>query len=336
MEYVTTLALLVVVAMTTQLRNFYFIRSTRPTNLPRVRLPQIDFVKGIAIFSVIVIHAIYLFIEFNKPQDLLLLNTARNLLRYSVGIFIISSGALGSSGLDMQKIKRIFIPYVLVCILIGLAKQLDAQVVVLGIVRGDMLLPFYFIPVLFQLYVIFPIAKKLSNKRYFLLGSFLFSLIFYLNPRATELFGIPTFGPYFYLFALGIAKNGFFIGKDKLGTMPLSVVVCVFAVSAFMLTGYYSNYTYFYSPAVFVLLVSAWKHSFVGRNFFVQLGKVSLWVYLIHFLIEEWLYFSFKFNALTPAAFNILTTSGATLVLSFVAAMVSSKMWNRLLTPTSN
>lgn len=291
-EFLNSLFIFGFVILVPALRKaFLFPDKAKPQKIKQKRFEFFDFAKGIAITAVILIHAIYLFIEKYPNYDPHWLNIINNLLRFAVGFFFISSGALLTSGITKKKFIRVFAPYILVCVIIGVFQRKSIDLIVGGVLRGDLLLPYYFIPVLLQFYLLFPILNRLKRNKYFLVVTILISYLFYLT-QTTTIFGVEFFGQYLYLFAFGMVysdnlKQGKAIGKLDWWL----ILVLVYVVLLFIFPSYYYNVRYFFAPAVLVSFYYFWK----GRGqrlvpkFILKFGKFSLWIYLIHFIVEDFM-----------------------------------------------
>ncbi len=316
MEFIQSLILLAIVLVVPKLRKVYFSSEAPPTRnrarslpvgegglnrLKTSRLTFFDFTKGLAITAVVLIHSIYLFKEKFPDFDPFWLDSINNLSRFAVGFFFISSGALLTSGLTKKKILRIFMPYVLACIAIGVFQQKSLDLIIGGVFRGDLLPPYYFIPVLFQFYLLFPLLTRLRAKKYFLPVSLTISYICYATPGLTYIAGVHTFGPLLFLFTFGMAYSGKLKSQKPFGNISTwALIIPIYIGLQFMLPAHYYNSRFFYAPALFVVLHYLWyKFRALEKVKVLQtLGKLSLWIYLVHFSIESF------FVNLIPYGFN--------------------------------
>jgi len=294
MELIQSIMLLVLVLIVPKLRKAYFFPSCNFSHDSKVegRIVFFDFARGIAITAVVLIHSIYLFFEKYPYFNTFWLNNINNLSRFAVGFFFISSGALLTSGITKEKIVRVFVPYVIVCVITGILQQKSLNLIIGGIFRGDLLPPYYFIPVLFQFYLIFPLLKKFRHKKYFLFVSILISYLFYMTPRLAYIAGVPTFGPFLFLFAFGIVYSEKLKSKTPFENINFWLLITpIYIGLQFILTGHYFNSRYFYAPAFLISIHYTWyKFDFLKKlNFFVMFGKLSLWIYLVHFSVQSFL-----------------------------------------------
>ncbi len=294
MELIQSIILLAIVLIVPKLRKAYFFPSYNFSHDTKAkkRIVFFDFARGIAIVAVVLIHSIYLFFEKYPYINPFWLNNINNLSRFAVGFFFISSGALLTSGITKEKIVRVFVPYAIVCTITGIIQQKSLDLIVGGIFRGDLLPPYYFISVLFQFYLLFPFLKKFRHKRYFLLASIIVSYLFYVTPGLAKMAGVYTFGPFLYLFAFGMVYSEKLKSKAPFENINFwLLIIPIYIGLQFILPGHYFNSRFFYAPALLVSIHYAWyKFDFLRKlSFFVMFGKLSLWVYLIHFSIQSFL-----------------------------------------------
>lgn len=300
MEIFSSFALLLFVVLYPPLRKTYFSR--QPLQKDRAvteRLPFVDFARGVAIVAVIFIHSIFLFKEASPGHPPFYLDLLNNLSRFAVGIFFITSGALLKSGISLGKIKKTFLPYVLICLVVGLLQGKTWDLIVGGVIRGDLLPPYYFIPVLFQFYLLFPLLLRLSASKYFLPLSLVISYIFYITPNLAYINGVPTFGPFLFLVAFGLYHRKALVAKGNLPKIDhILVLVMVYVALCFVFPGHYYNSRFFYAPAVFLLMKHAWENFVPTRKLKLiqSYGQSSLWIYLLHFPIQMLLFWLLPYS----------------------------------------
>lgn len=296
-----------------------------------------DAAKALAICAVMGIHAFYIaaWVPGLALPEWSVATFANNALRFAVPAFLFFSGfCLGTEGdgrggwrgFYLRKIRRVFIPYAVVSTVLvvggidgfGPAEQLSPQkagagALVEAILTGGACVPFYFVVVLGQLYAIYPLLLKLAARSPFLLagGCLLASAAGTTLLTEGELWGIPVFFPYLFPFALGMLSSGRSLRAGRAGGWWAIVaaygcanfVVLKIALggqAGFDLTNWYTyNSQYFYSTAVAVLSVrvlSVWP-SVV--TLLAPMGRISLWIFLLHYPIQVW-------------AWGLLTPSGST------------------------
>lgn len=340
MEFWQSIILLAVVLLVPKLRKAYF--QPAPNEVPAKpersgvdgdRIKFFDFIKGLAITAVIVIHSIYLFKEKFPEYPPYWIDSLNNLMRFAIGFFFISSGALLTSGLTKKKIIKIFIPYVLFTIAVGVFQSKSLDLIIGGVFRGDLLPQLYFIPVLLQFYLLFPLLNKIKHKKYFLALSILASYIAYVTPGLTYIAGVHTFGPFLYLFAFGLAySEQLKKSKPFENINSWALIIPIYIGLQFMLPAHYYNSRFFFAPALFVVLHYAW-HKFKAiekLRVFETLGQLSLWIYLVHFSIESFFVNLIPYNFNYSVYLYIFLITVLTVVGSGVVALIVSKIYLKI------
>lgn len=338
MEIINSIFILFFVLAIPATRKAFFARVDTGKNNKagrRGRIAFFDFAKGVAIIAVILIHAVYLFVEKYPDYNPFWLNTINNLSRFAVGFFFIASGALLTSGLTRKKLLRIGAPYLTACMIVGVWQGASVDLVVGGVFRGDLLPPYYFIPVLLQLYLVFPLLDKYKNSKYFLPATLAFSYLFYLTQEANYIFGVPFFGQYLFLFAFGVANSQRLKNKSQKGVgdvYPWLIIILIYVTLQFMLPEHYYNTRFFYAPAALVVLKWLWEALPIVKkaSFVVFAGQLSLWIYLVHFPIEAFFVNTIAYNFTYPAYFYAFLITATTALASWVLAKVLSKIRSAL------
>lgn len=329
MEFWQSLVLLTIVLLVPKLRKAYlFPDIPSPKSTATGRLPFFDFIKGIAIIAVILIHSIYLFVEKFPDYDTFWLDTINNLSRFAVGFFFIASGALLTAGLTKKKLIRIFAPYAAFCIVVGLFQNKPADLIVGSIFRGDLLPQLYFIPVLFQFYLLFPWLAKFRYKKYFLPVSIIVSYAAYVVPALAYIGGVYTFGPFLFLFAFGMAYAEKLKSKKTFDNIDVwLLIIPIYIGLQFMLPGRYFNSRFFYAPALFVVLHDTWHKFEAVQNAKIlgSMGRLSLWIYLIHFSVESFFVNLLPYDFGYSVFLYILLITVLTAVGSWVISLLFSK-----------
>lgn len=334
MELFSSIVLLLLVLFIPQTRRAFLFPVYKKISAPlEGRSNFFDSVKGIAIAAVILIHAIYIF-ELKHPEfERFYIDNINNISRFAVGFFFIASGALLTTGFSRKKLFRIFTPYVIFCLVVGVFQHRSWDLILGGVVRGDLLPPFYFIPVLLQFYFLYPLLARFSQKKYFLAITLFVSYIFYSTPALWSFLGIPTFGPYLYLFSFGLAYRNVLKSDESVQTLsPWLIAILSFLVLQFMFPAHYYNSRYFYAPALFMVLHFTYhKFLFLGKISLLHgLGRISLWVYLVHFSIEEFLMKIISHNALSSVYLYILLISILTVTVSGVLSKAAASIYTKL------
>lgn len=336
-ELISSTILLIVVIVFPELRRAFFLLPPHRQNsiiFLQQRVEFFDFIKGIAILAVIIIHVVYFFEKFYPENNFFFLNLLNNINRFAVPIFFIVSGILLHElfqrkkdiiNFYRKKIVRIFIPFLLVNLAIAVYKSYTLREFLYNLITGQAALPYYFIIILGQFYLLYPFFVKWRNKKWFLPLSFLVSVIFYLFPYISFLGEFPFFGKFIFFFAYGIAKrDDFLFYKKQTGKqlMPWLLIVGLYFVIFFTYPGYYYNIRFFFALAVFYLLFY-FKDQFKAHRYFsrivVAFGQNSLWIYITHFLVVFIIFFLLLPLSIPYYVFFALMTL-ASIILSFIFA----------------
>ncbi len=305
-------------------KDFPCLKFHHLTEKPKKRIGFFDFVKGLAIMAVILIHVILIIENFFPHQSIEYGKIINNALRFAIPVFFISSGALlflkniekqTLKNFYFSKIKRVFIPYALFsfCLTYIFSEGFEGKlqyfsVAVKDLLTGGSLIPYWFIPVLFQLYIIYPFlwhlfSHKKKNFSFFVIFSFFFSLTSYyilsfnyLNLNQ-YLGGFPLFAPYLFFFVLGIfLKPFFFEKKEKIKyflkkinffTFFSLTFLIYFGLPFFFSLDNYYNVRLIYGPTamIFIFFIYSFTKTNKAKIFLEKIGKESLYLYLLHFII---------------------------------------------------
>ncbi len=284
------------------------------------RIYFFDFIKGISIICVVLMHIIYFYYDSNQYGNFsFLLNYFLKIFRFSVPFFIISSGFLlnlkslspkNVFSFYNKKIFKLIIPYFIFCILFFVLKNnyFNLKEFIYGFITGNILIPYYFMSILFQFYIIYPIIFFLMNKfnnKNILILSFIISFISSMFLYKINNFYI--FLPYLIYFVFGIFLKKQ-IKETNLENILKSKNVIrfnIFIITIYSLFGliglseHYSNFQFAYSISLF-LLFFVFKEKIENKFKTVTLlGKNSLYIFLTHFFIIE------SINNLIKNKFNI-------------------------------
>jgi len=308
------------------------------------RIPFFDFLKGAAIIAVILIHVanFYLYspaFEHNRLFAVLM----NNIGRFAIPIFFICSGILLTPpenkrqlfGFYYKKFFRIFIPYLLFTFGIFLYKNSSFSEFLYNIISGNASPPYYFIIVLFQFYIIYPILLEFKEKKWFLPASFCISLLYFFYP--TRILGIPLFTDYLFFFAYGMCKREYFLDyKSNKSLLKYWVTIVLVYISISVIwPEIYHNSRFFYGIAVLNLLFYYREGIFSLKTIFnsiSKIGNISLWIFLIHFLIISIIYSNLnKLNINFYFIFFIIFA--LSLVLSYMLSFILMSLYAYLLNP---
>ena len=259
-----------------------------------------DFLRGLAILAVIIIHIGDNFLV-EQSGDLIFIKIMNSITRFAVPFFFISSGVLLYKGVSLKsfylkKIIRTFLPFFLITTAVGIYYQVAFVDLLLGYISGSASIPYYFMAVLLQFYLIYPFLEKHSKKKYFLHITFLITIASFFIEDTWIIYGIPLFPRYLYFFAYGISQKNRFLSENyglnlKEKTFWFTIVF-YYLFSTIYFQIYFYNVRLFFALALFNLIFF-YKDKLKkapGFSLFCYLGKNSLWIYLIHFFIIQSIY----------------------------------------------
>lgn len=230
------------------------------------RIKEADFLKGLAILAVLLVHTSWNFIKADELNEVVISNAFINTFaRFAVPLFIFVSGlvlshkyfhSLDRNSFYSKRIKSILPPYVLFSLFYMLCKTAylsrfpDAREVIINWITGGYGY-LWFLVLIMQLYIIFPllinIYKKFSLKSgYVLAAAFLIELTW-----AIADLGIPKeflFPSGIFYFALGIYAYDHAISfnlKSKISyAMIPSIILIALSISYRQILGiiYYGGF----------------------------------------------------------------------------------------------
>ncbi len=280
---------------------YFHIESTEAETAVQTRLPYFDYLKGVAILAVILIHVKNMYERYIPVNDFSFLYITNNVLRFAIPFFLICSGILlnpnfkegeGALAFYSKKILRIFLPYTLFTLGVALYHDhLDIFWRLLG--TGEASPPYYFMLVLLQCYLLYPLLVKYkNNKKELLAFSFLLSLLSFFSPITWYFAGIPTVFPYLFFFVYGFAKRNDFLNYKKnfhefVGWLCITVL---YLLVVYMKPALFYNSQFFYGVALFSIFFyfkEFFTKSKILNKTLIYLGKNSLWIYLLHFFILQ-------------------------------------------------
>ena len=297
------LALLVIILPT--FRKVYF-RDREEKEVPKKKERQVffDVIKGVAIIAVVLIHVTYLFnLTVGATNNEFFLTFFNNISRFAIAFFFICSGILltpikGKSGWKdfyQRKFIRILVPYFLVSLVIFAFNTTSITDFLYNFVSGKLSVPFYFVTVLIQLYLLFPLLSRFRKSKYFLVGTFILTFGYQLSPLTSFPFGVPLFLKFLFFFAYGIYFREHYLNyvASKKEFHVWLLISLAYLLTILLMPERYYNHRYFYGIALFNILfyfkdrILQWKGT---TNFFAAFGRNSLWIFLIHFELM-WLFF---------------------------------------------
>jgi len=265
-----------------------------------------DFLKGIAITAVVMIHITQIYAEdpsHSSGTQYFHLNTFLNgMLRFAIPVFLIASGILikpfyssfeNFKSFYKARALKLIPPFILLCILIDHA--LPWYQLLYRIISGKTDIPYYFMIVLFQCYLFYPILRLHKRYDFSLPAVLLISLFFEYNVSRDYMATIPLCGRLLFFFYYGIKNRNYFLNFEKLEPKKNEVyfwlsLIAFHAVFVFAFPERIYNSQYFFGLAVFHLTFIAkrkWNwtlKSWIARGF-TFLGQKSLWIFLTHYQI---------------------------------------------------
>ncbi len=287
---------------------YFKIEASEAEALVNTRLPYFDYLRGIAILAVVLIHVRNMYERYMPVNDFSFLYITNNVLRFAIPFFLICSGILlnpnfkvgeGTFAFYSKKILRIFIPYTLLTL--GVALYFDRLDIFWGLLlTGEASPPYYFMLVLLQCYLLYPLLVRYkNNKNELLMFSFLLSVFSLFSPMTWHFAGTPTIFPYLFFFVYGFVKRNDFLNyknnpRELIGWLCITAlyVLVVFAKPAL-----FYNSQFFYGVALFNILFyfrERLTKSKILEKTLVYLGKNSLWIYLLHFFVLQAIVVNFQ------------------------------------------
>jgi surface polysaccharide O-acyltransferase-like enzyme len=266
-----------------------------------LRDTRIDSVRGLAMAGIVAIHIHSYYNFFHSLEDIPVLFSLvlANLSRFSVPVFIFSAGYFSKDSSFgkywKSKILVVAIPYSIVSLLGYYIKFNDYSIsdFLYRLLYGKVFTPFYFIPLLFQFYILYYcILRKLktNGKLGFLVISLVINIASNLNlfKFFTEDYSIIWVGNFIFFFAAGLyladKSIDFWKGNPILAALiPISflIVSCYLIYETVHSKLPISNHTVLYPTLGFLVFYSV---SFGERlnKILSAIGRNSLGIFLFH------------------------------------------------------
>ncbi|MGA1050004.1 MAG: acyltransferase [Minisyncoccia bacterium] len=319
------------------------------------RIQSIDAIRGIAIIAVILIHTCYLLLyNYNEDLEILSLNFINNISRFAIPVFLFTSGLLLKPFIwdkkniikfYSSKFIRIGIPYIIVNIALWLIGYNNSAPLWQLILTGGMVLPFYFIPVLFQLYFLYPILDYCRRiiPKYLLLSSVIISIASFLSPFTWWINQFPFFPQFLIFFVYGMLRKDI-LKKQISNIWGELIIIYIGLQGVFIIFMIYNNVDqnifkllHFYNfqmilgfGFIFTALKYLQSNNFVSKlthHIFVPIGKMSLWIFLLHFPIQQILFDLVK-NSDKNFIFVFFHNFVITLFISVFLAFIINKIYH--------
>lgn len=315
-------------------RSLFFAHnpSTPSNDSIQTRIQWLDMVRGICILAVIAIHVLFILIPLGTNLKFFIL--INNLLRFPVGIFLVLTGAFLSKNSAQKKPYRstltrklinIYIPYLIICTIFAAYTRLSVVEFFTGAMTGRLMVPYYYLIVLAQLYLIFPLLKAMSPSSFFLPIAAAVSITSHLTGVGKELGGFPLALPYLFYFAYGVKNSKNITGVPNHKQISRVVlVIFLFVVLNLQYPEYLLNLNFFYTIATFELL-NIYRNrlqKIPGSGLLSHIGKNSLWIYLVHFPVVFVVIHTIRtlnICQISVFIFSFLAGSGASIVLADIA-----------------
>lgn len=320
LEYLfVAMSLIVILCIPRYAKAFWYIDIHNSIAINSKRLKNIDAMRGIAIIAVILIHSTYfLYSEYVETNAIIAINLINNLSRFAIPVFLFSSGLLLRPfiwnkkyifNFYMSKFIRIGIPYILVTLVLWQIGYNNSAPLWKLLVTGDMAIPFYFIPVLFQLYILYPLLDYIRklNPKYLLLGSLMISIASFFMPNTWNLYDFPLFMQYLIFFVYGMLRQDI-LSKKISNLWGELIIIYIILQAIFIIPLIYHKFDigiykflYFYNFQIILgfgfifTIIKYLKSNKFGvksiHSIFAPLGRISLWIFLLHFPIQEYLFY---------------------------------------------
>ncbi len=357
---ITFLILPVLLLVVPSLRKIYFLEGKIPgakKSLPKKKRDLFfDVIKGISILAVILIHVQYVYFEYffealSQAESLFFIFIS-NLGRFAIPIFLVSSGALLSYKKNdtplrffRKRTTKILIPFFIVAFLLLIIQQVPPSKWFIEIITGKISTPFYFVIVLIQLYLLYPLLLKMIRYKWFLYFSFVFSLLIYAPYQlGLDIFKMGDFtgcffGRFLFFFVFGMYTKEYYLSNPKKFTVPeimfWSSTLFIFLLEVLLSKQILYNVRLLYGMGMLNIFF-IFKNKFFGKvniitTFLSKAGKLSLWIFLLHYQIEEFV-LKLVVSVSTNAYLNFISTFIITTFLSFLLAKICATLYEKLTT----
>ncbi|PKA02716.1 acyltransferase family protein, partial [Leptospira ellisii] len=158
------------------------VRETPPQSVNSGRSYSVDFIRGLAITGIVFIHVNSYYQFFGPNENVSAFTLAiSNLSRFSVPAFVLSSGIFLKPAPFKDywkpKILSLIVPYFFVSLFAAYVKLGVLPSVgefSIGFLLGTWCAPYYFVPLLFLFYLVYPTLEKIKNGPTASAGIFLF------------------------------------------------------------------------------------------------------------------------------------------------------------------
>ncbi len=355
LEYLfVIISLIILLAVPRYARVFWAIK-TNSTVKDKNRLQSIDAMRGLSIIGVIIIHTCYLLLyKYNGIAEIITLNFINNIFRFAIPVFLFTSGLLLKNfiwqksyifNFYFSKFIRIGVPYTMINTILWQIGYNTSAPLWQMILTGSMAVPFYFIPILFQLYLLYPILDYIRNisQKYLLIVSLVISIFSFLVPNTWYIGDFPLFTQYLIFFVYGMVRKD--ILDSKISNIWRELIFIYIILQFIFIIPMISNnididilrLMLFYNLqpilgfgfifTMFKYLESKILGSQSIQKFFSPIGKLSLWIFLLHFPIQQFLFYSI-INSEIGVLFTFIHNFTLTSILSIGMAFIINKIYS--------
>jgi len=295
------------------------------------RIGYYDLLRGIAVIGVVAIHSTGIGYAFNDNSfDFIITVVWRQIINFSVPMFISLSGFFLANkdtstkeayfSFVKKQIPRVFIPYLLWSVLyLGLAYVKGASIgaVVFRLFTFQSSVPFYFIILIIEYYLLLPVLQKMATPRGLALAGLVSVLscllVFYF--QTYQNISLPMFikgaAPSWVIFFV----LGLYVRNNKINlNLILLFILIVLGIVLSVFEGFVLYYefgsisnsvtavkisSFIYSTFVILLAFKCVGGKHNEPKFLVYIGEVSFGIFLSHiFFVYIFNYFA---NSLFPA-----------------------------------
>ena len=313
------------------------------SNVNNNRIAYIDAIRDFSILCIIIIHSTAYVNKIYGSTELV--TVLGNFSRFSVTLFIFLSGFCLSLNYLNKKldIKKFFINSLLKIIPAYIVWNFIYQIYYTGsihfnksglkeILLGSSGSHLYFVPVLIGLYLVFPLIWKFKDKiKYFLLFSFIIQ-IFSLMAR---FYALENNIPYakearaFFVLFIGFFVLGIFcaINFNRFKTYInkyylIFIIISLFSLTLIIIIPNNITFQIYYLltiPTIFIVFQK------VSNPFFSRIAETGYYIYLMHYLILEYLV-RIIHVAFMPYFIFALILSFLTFILSYFLSIIYIKI----------
>ena len=325
-----------------------------------------DVLRGLAIIGVVAIHSDGIGYRFeNARMDFIGTACWRQFVNFSVPLFLAISGYfLAKKSLRSREdyvrflkkqIPRVFVPFLLWSIFYSIHALISGtplKTIIYRFLTFQSSVPFYFILLIMQYYLLLPILQRIATIRGLVLSGFISMVsclvIFYV--RYHTAFQLPlylyagAFPTWLVFFVLGI----FLADRPlRVGNRPLiSFVIIGYALSLAETYFLYDSYnkieysvtavkvsSFLYSASLILLLFNRYARRTLKSKVLLYIGEISFGIYLSHMFFLRWIdsYLHTVFSidnpmALVNQALVILFTIACCSAISIILRLVNKRV----------